>query len=450
MIEAPVLSPEISGNPRIETIYASATHLPNREHTLNAVGRPLYRDPLVKQDPDIQAVLDDNVRVIVTPRTVSRMGSERRAGLRTLASPLESGRVLELDEPLELDGFPHTITIKGVGATTFWRSPGNEGPFAVIRRHTPQDRVQLERFPFLGHSGVFTSRDAVSEVIASNRLRRAGIDAERVLAVYTLDQIPNAAGVLRPYRNFVGRGSSQITPESRPVLMFRAMKTNFRLLDLYMLRYLGAEPSIPILIGQTMEQFEHLDSQENPTLQEYLHWISGKMLIQELPLAVGGYDLSSTRRWSDLARNVSMLGEKLDLEALKQNGRGRQSDSFEYGMHFRANFGNIVDALNNFGQNLGTYGGDFGKVDAEAYSEHFWQTVSGVIEGLNMEQSTLGMHPKVLQRHGIDKSTFGMWLYRQMLQAIDHRYKINESHELDPFFEYSLSYLDAKARSKAD
>lgn len=447
MIEATESLPKTSRNHRIEAVFSAAPHLPNREFTLPIVGKPLYRAPVVKEDEGIQAVLEDNLRVIVTPTTVSRLNDGKRGELRTLASPPECGRVLELDDQVEIDGFPHTVSVKGIGATTFWRTTGNDGPFAYGRRLDPESSRILNRVPFLGRSGVFTARDALSETIESINLRKKGVDAELVLAVYGLDQMRNISGVLRPYQNFVGKGLHQITADSRPVLMFRAMKTNFRLLDPYMLNYWGAESSIPALLTHTIDQYSVLETNPNPTLQDYFTWLSGKVIRQELPIAVEGLDLSTTRRWSDLARNVSMLGEELDLEAMGQGSKARRWEYFEYGEHFRANFGNIIAVLNNLGEYAVRFGGDFGGIDQEQYAEHFWDTVFEVVGALDAERVTYLFHPTVLSRHGIDNDTFVRWIYGQMFRTLNNRYDLNGDKAFDPFVEHSLRLLDGKLKS---
>lgn len=417
MIEVSVRPPKTSSNPRVEAVYAVGSVLPNREFTLPVVGRALYRDPVVKENPAIQSLIEENLRVITTPPAVSRLDAERKSRLKTLASPLECGRVLELDESVLLDGIGHTVTIKGVGATRFFRETGGEGPFVNGKRFTDSDRTLLDRFPFLGWYGVFTARAAIAEVLESKRLRARGIDAEKILAVYALDQIPDRDGTLKPITYYID--NKQIHDGSRPVLMFRAMKTNFRLLDPHMLIHSGEENSVPTLLKQTIEQYARLEGVENPTLQGYFHWVAGKIIVQEMPLILEGIDMTSSGRWSDLARNVSMMGEELDLESVSKNRISREApEYFEYGMHFRTNFDNAVTALDNLAESINAYGGEYGQIDPVEYAEFFWKTIVEAIQSIDFENLYKAFHPKMLYNHGIsDSESFTSWVYFQILNV---------------------------------
>lgn len=449
MIESPVYLPETSANSRIEAVYASRRDLPNREFTLPVIGHPLYRDSIVKEDPAIQALIESHLRVIATPQAVSRLKQEQIAKLKTLASPYECGRVLEQDEAIDIDGVPHTVTIKGVGATRFFRETGGEeGPFVLGKRFTQQYRNSLERFPYLGQYGVFTAKAATAEVLGSNRFKARGIDAERVLAVYALDQIPDRDGVLKPVSYYLT--NRQMTTESRPVLMFRAMKTNFRLLDPHMLSHSGAEVSVPVLVKQVIGQYARLEGIENPTLQGYFHWLSGKVFRQKLPLILEGFDITSSRRWSDLARNISMLGEELDLESVSKNRILRGTPQhFEYGVHFRTNFDNTVTALDSLADSINTYGGEYGEIDPVKYAEFFWQTINEVVSSVDFENLFKTTHPKVLHSHDISSPEgFANWVYFQMLNVFRDGNYNGTRIDLDKFHEVVRDMLEARRLEK--
>lgn len=121
----------------------------------------------------------------------------------------------------------------------------------------------------------------------------------------------DAEGVYQPIEHF--KKQQIIDAELEPVLMFRALRTNLRLLDVVMLNEMEMGHAVRPLLESMLHQYRLISGDARPSIARYLAWLCRKVLRQELPLILAGYEMSSGR-WQDLGRNISLLGEEVDLE----------------------------------------------------------------------------------------------------------------------------------------
>lgn len=372
-----------SANHALEHIFDRVPKYVNREATLpcEVADEPVFLDPLVGLG-SLGPFFRNHQRVIVTPETVKNMSESQLAQITVLASPYECGRVLELDRKIDIDGMPCTITVKGAGSTKFARDTGGENPFmlAIHRYFTAQEKESLTRFPFYQHYGVLDHAEALEQLAHSQELRAKGVDTERILAIYRITHLPDVLGELRPIEYFKTQGL--IRSDWEPVLMFRAAKSNLRLLDAVMLEELGHKAALPTFYEHCLREYESYQQTRDPALKEYLAWLAKKVMRQEIPLILNGYEMSSGR-WQDLARNISIMGEELDTVDLHAKPRGFYS-LFDYYDHVRSHFGNLDTSLRRFASLAAQY--TCRDLDFTELADEFYNEIEATLAAVNLQE----------------------------------------------------------------
>jgi hypothetical protein len=214
---------------------------------------------------------------------------------------------------------------------------------------------------------------------AQSELAKRGVDTEKVLGIYQILNIPNQYGnYVRPEDLRPG------TFNGIPVILARASQSNFRLLDSVTMYERGMRQHIPRLRDMVLGQYAISQNVEAPTMEDYLQFISAKVIGQEMPLIAEGYEMcSGGPMWKNLARNVSVLGEELDLEAVgvvPGFNDGYDTFAFDYIQHVETQFGNIDETIKALADTLSLKGQ---KADFNALADHVWKGTTEAMGKLN-------------------------------------------------------------------
>jgi hypothetical protein len=269
----------------------------------------------LKRGPSAKQMLEDGKRIIIAPEIVRGLSDEVRSKIRAMASPRQCGRLLEADQQLEIDGEPHTLTFKGVGATTHsvrdkllgWEERCSEEEKEIYQK--VRRLLQVRRFHAFQDLGMLDLRQAVREVMMTLELEKVKARAQKSLAIFKIEAMPDADGEMREMDYF--RKVNSVDAHAHPVILARAMRTNFRILDLVHLK-MGEQR------GLLENILKHLCARHGENKGEFLERVLGELIENELALILEGYQIGNSY-WPTHARNVSCEAEEIDLEDLKKN-----------------------------------------------------------------------------------------------------------------------------------
>ncbi len=348
-IDERLLRAETSNNIRLEDIYGEIPDSINREftHPCGVKGRPVYLNTVVKRSSELQGLIRGYLRFVILPAEDRVLSGKDSGRIKVLASPPEGGRVLEVDEKVPIDGKPHTITLKGMGATRFAREHSAEMSLVLPASAFPNMQEYLPRLrdlPFLGRMGFLDKNGAIKMVKRTRILSRKGIDVAKVLALYEITGIPNRNGKVRPVAYYRGKG--MICEGLVPVIMVRAAKSNFRLSDLIELGKIKNEAAIMKFIGHLLNEYRQ-QVEEEGVIQDYFAYLVEKVFRQKRLMNMFGI-VDSANFWQNTASNISILGEELDVENL------RHYSDFEED-RIREVFERTQCALKEFGRTINEY-----------------------------------------------------------------------------------------------
>ncbi len=398
--------PLITTNPRIARVYGPST-VPNIEYTLPATTVTQYESFTVTDDPNVRRVVHDNLRVIILPQTYFRLLPAARADVTVMSSPFECGRVLEADPTVMIDGVEYTVNIKGVGATSVFRN----GEIAFENNTAVLNRLAV--YPFYHGFGELDARYAQSERDNAIDLRAQGIDTEKVLGIYRILRMPGVDGEYTSPA--VLKQENRLSTE--PTLLVRASKSHFRLLDSVTMYERQMQFYIPGLRELILEQFHKAEGQPGD-MDTYLRYLTQKLFRQEVPLITQGYEMSAGKtKWKNLARNVSVLGEELDLEAVEPHKDYlSQSVPFDYKDHVTNHVMNIDKALRGFADTI-TDGGP--KVDFDSLALMVWEGLRGSLANLDLHAVLRTMTQNVRRQFNF---TGPDSLFKGIFDAIEYAY----------------------------
>lgn len=329
-----------SANARLKEAFRHALDLVNWELTVPVDAEEVFLvDPSLRGSA-VERAIRDSLRFIVPPAVARRMRGGDRDSLRILASPWQCGRVLELDEKVDIDGVPYVLTVKGIGATTFARTYGGVDPwlFGIPPENRRGLLPHLKTSAFADGLGILEASQAKSELLGIRNVQRLGVDVdvETVLGVYRVSTLPDARGERRPTSSF--QRSRLLRPGSRPVLLVRATKSNIRLQDILLLRQFGRWRAVASLIEHVKKEFCSYEGRRRASAEDYLFWLARKLIRQDMALLLLGQDLSAGSDFRVFGRNVSILGEEIDVTTFEGEGRkfGKAEYLFSVTRNFRA------------------------------------------------------------------------------------------------------------------
>lgn len=373
MAQSKEFLPLITTNDRIRRVYGDNSTLSNVEYTRPVSVVTKYEAPIVQDDPSVQRVVHDNLRVIILPEAYYRLDAAAKKAVTVMSSPFECGRVLEADKEVLIDGVPHTVNFKGVGATTMVRN----GEIGLAKMINFAER--LRTYPFYLGYGELDLAMATAETSAAIDLRARGIDTERVLGIYKIASLPDQNG---EYVNpAVLREEGVLAKDN--VIIARASKSNFRLLDPVTMYERGLFMCIPRLREVVLDQFAQAE-QQPADMQTYLQFLTAKLFRQELPLIAEGYEMcAGGPMWQNLARNISVLGEELDLESVEPSPKYVNPHSiFDYAEHISTQVGNLDHAIRSFADTL-SFNGQ--RVDFGALAHFVWDGISTALHTIDYQ-----------------------------------------------------------------
>lgn len=362
-------------NARLERVYAGGpSYLVNRELTLPCEVVPVKSlvDPAVVDHPALEERIQGMMRIIMPPGALARVSADVRARFKRMASPYECGRVLEDDEPVIIDGVPHVLTVKGCGCTRFVAEerahsrffPSDlSGPvkFSEEAQKKADARADeaLRGYRFYRTKGSMDFHDADVEFKRSALVRDAGFDAERVLGVYPLSAMPDQDGVLRPMEYFQKEGILVSGWYNHPALLVRALKSNFRLLDLINLLKLGDDRLIRQFVDFVVEQYRLIEADAHATPADYFQWLASRAFDQRVKLFFAGYPNQSAE-WQTQARNRSVLCEAIDLEG------GDMPGPYRAHLNQDQHFIDLAECFDFLGTTLVLYASAINRVDPDS------------------------------------------------------------------------------------
>lgn len=377
-------------NPRILAVYGNDRTRANIEYTMPAATQMITESPIVTNNPQIRRVVTENLRTIITPDMYSNFPPELQQQATVMASPYECGRVLEADKTVTIDGKEHVVNFKGVGATTIARNG------SVAYRGYMDMTHNLRLYPFYDGYGELADYAAENELEGVNELVGRGLDTEKILGIYEITELADINGDYLPPSVLRASGIFR----SHPVILARASRSNFRLLDSVTMYDRRQRSSIPALREFVLEQFSQQEGVNSPDLNSYLRFLVGKIVGQEIPLIAEGYEMcSGGPAWQNLARNISTLGEELDLEAV---GKSKRMDLdytiFDYTGHIASQIGNIDASIRAMGDTL-SYEGP--QADFEHLADSFWLSIKNALGKLNLAEVLDGLPDHIKGKLGI-------------------------------------------------
>lgn len=366
----------VSSNQRLERVFARNPEYINREFTLPCeVGEPIYQSPLVAAN-GLEDAIRQQFRVVVTPQTARTIDSQQQEQLKILASPYECGRSLEADEPITIDGIEHTLVTKGIGSTTFARETGAINPWMKDMRITfpLAERLGLRRLAFWHESGVY-DRSSVEGALSGYQIaQERGVNSEKILTIVPITAMPDEHGELQSIETF--KKSGVLLPDAEPVLFIRAVKSNLRLLDIVMLHQLEKTESLPALLEHIIEQHQHSEGSKTRSPLKTIQTLGLQCIEQELRLILQGYR-TNNNKWQDLARNISTLGEVMDLGRILPPSLAIETDreftgSLEYLVPALADISMYIQSIT--AQTSGE------RFDAQEYADTVWELATQLVE----------------------------------------------------------------------
>lgn len=308
--------PNTSNNARLETLFSGAGSL-NREYTITCPITPLYIDRNIPQK--VLAAMKQNTRIILTPTQLHRLSRPAKKQVEVRASSEENGRVLEADAPIVIEGREHILTSKGNGATAFIRSGRQDYEQKVVdlfgKPREAKAALELSVVAFSPNRGWLEHDNAYDELLGSQELETLGIDCEKVWGICRINALPDSDGLLQPIDYFKEMGA---LPESAdPVLLFRTSRENIRLQDIARLEDLGQSEAAANLLKYSVQTFAKANEVIGPFSEEdYFVALANKITRGMFPLFLRGYRFAS-HSWHDVARNISVVGEKVDVSEFK-------------------------------------------------------------------------------------------------------------------------------------
>lgn len=374
---------KVSNNARLEHVFKETPSYVNREYTLPCDTEVVYEDAQLPQNV-LQGVRD-NIRVVISPQTYAWLRKRLNAQVEVRASPFECCRVLELGHPVTISGSDRIITYKGGGVaqSVFTLFTGND--YYAWVKLSPEDQSKLIKFPFYRTYGWLDQPTAENELKNSQNLQSKGIDTESVVGVYKVIKLPDEKGKLQPLDYY--RKNGQLPADLVPVILARSHKENLRLYDPTRLQRLGLRASLSSLAQLAREQFGIYLGKTAPLDDEYFNWLIQHLITQQLQLFIEGYKLTTDSQ-IDCARNISIMGEKLDLDSVRKDDWVFNSSSV-FDHQVRTRFGQLVFVLYKYANDLGI----LGNLDHGALVYKTVQAIDEVIEGTNFK----AIHSKLKQ-----------------------------------------------------
>ena len=386
-----------SSNPRLEAIFGTDVEYVNRELTLPcAVANPAaWIHPNISGTP-FEAAIRSQLRVVVSPFQIPRLSPLALEHVQVLASPLECGRVLELDQTMDIGGKPYVITMKGIGTTEFIRELEMVSFFEGTPGYHVDPKLDLRRYPYNNYYGTLDLRDALIEAADYRILETMDHEAQKVLAVYQITHLPDETGRHCPISYFRNQGIftsrkyqkhwGVMGHDKTPAIIVRAVKTNFRMLDLYMLEKLGHHSSIPKLIEHIHSLFAIHHDQPQASISDYFHWLVRRVVSQRLRAHFIGLSLGPEKS-HDLARNISLLGEQMDQRNLADYLTKPIEDLTEYRENFSIMFGCVEWILMEIARMINQYYPE--KIDEVKFADTIWQAVEDQLDPRTTDFETI-------------------------------------------------------------
>ena len=307
-----------SDNPRINSILRG--QYSNVELTLPCetenLAYPGKKD--LRRARGLEDVLADRNRVIIAPEIVGDLSREVRGKIKVMASPRQCGRLLEADNEVLIDGERHVVTFKGVGATTYAvksklqgmieESPDGEKKEKLMMA---QELLKRRRFHEQLDLGMLDLRQGAKEALVNADMEKLGARVQKSLSIDQIKAMPDANGEMREMEHFKKLGC--VADDAHPVILARAMRTNFRILDLVNLKMSNQRGALDSVI-------QHLCQRNQEQKSQYLTRMLRELVDNELMLILEGYQVGN-QYWPTHARNVSCEAEELDLEEMKKSDK---------------------------------------------------------------------------------------------------------------------------------
>ena len=295
-----------------EIFHNNPEHV-NNEYVHKAIFKEdiVYISPDCSWNPEIMKFLEQHLVTIVVPNSIRKIQDiVQEETTQVLQSCYENGRVLQASKKLILDGVEYEVLLKWVWATKYARETGAINPWMKWDGYKYEDHEKqaLKDFWFHEYRWIYSKQDAIDELERSEMLLDIWVDCEKVLAIYEFDEIIWQDGEYISVQELENKGV--IVWWEEPVILVRAHKTNFRLLDITMLDKYQRTESIPNLIDHIVSESQKHWWTNN--LDEYLQKLFSTVIKNRLKLS-WKFSRLNGEKWQDISRNISMFWEELDL-----------------------------------------------------------------------------------------------------------------------------------------
>jgi len=304
---------EISPENDLHHIFTKHPEHVNTEYVYAAKtnNTPIYIDPGCAANKKIKVFLEHHLVSIITPNMLHKLRDATKENIiDILQSSYENGRVLTIYEKIVINDIPYSVVLKWIWSTAYARETGAINPWmrGDIYIHKEEEKQALADFPFYESSWVYWEEKALLELERSQMLHNMWIHSEKVLAIYKLEEI------IWPNGNYISiqelEETGVITQWKKPVILIRAHKTNFRLLDIIMLDKYERNQSIPNLIEHILCEAE--TQWWTKDINQYTQKLFTTVIKNRLDLS-WKFSRLNGEFWQDICRNISMFWEELDL-----------------------------------------------------------------------------------------------------------------------------------------
>jgi hypothetical protein len=196
-------------------------------------------------------------------------------------------------------------------------------------KHNPE---LFSKVPYHGRSGLLDKLIMDAELQGADLARALGIPTQRNLAVAELKQLPNSDGIFTSINTLQQQGF--IESDLNPVILVRAMRSNFRIIDFVNLFDRNDVEGLNWLIAETKKL--HLnDLGPNPSNQKLFTFLVKQLAEGALKICFAGLSMNVYFA-DDFARNVTVAGEFIDLDDLrKTSGNYPSSTTENFGRHLK-------------------------------------------------------------------------------------------------------------------
>jgi hypothetical protein len=277
--------------------------------------------------------IDPHLRFIVLENQVRNNPELLKEEFGIQSSAYECGRVLEANDYVVIDDIPLVVTIKGCGATNFFRQTGAITKYLtyIETRDAKHDPNQFSEQPYLGRSGLLDLGIMNRELAGATIVDSIGIPTQKNIATARLTHIPDKNGIFTSIEDLQKQGI--IDNDIQPMILVRAARSNFRLMDFVNLSDQKDYEGLKWLIAHA-KKLHAKELGNNPSDQKLFNFLMNQVSESILKICFAGFT-TNVHYCDDLARNITIASEFIDLDDLAKTSINPGSISSNFASHIR-------------------------------------------------------------------------------------------------------------------